>query len=125
MELAAIVVAVFAVVLVSISFRLAKEVPPKLPRSYLGKQFQAISVRPQLHSCQAVRELENIRFLAKDAPSIPVRGCDIARCRCQYLYYPDRREEERRSPFGLANNFIPSALGADRRSGDRRNAATG
>lgn len=47
-------------------------------------------------SCAAVQRLSKQRFLAKDAPKLPLAGCDIEKCRCRYVRYKDRRDDEDR-----------------------------
>jgi hypothetical protein len=89
----------------------------------VDKKYRAVGIRPQLHSCQAVHALENIRFLAQDAPHFPVNGCDSRDCRCQYIYFSDRRDEERRSLFGADRNLLPMTVEIDRRHRERRNPA--
>jgi len=92
-------------------------------RKEAEKKYRAVGVRPQLHSCRAVHVLEDIRFLAEDAPHFPVAGCDSRDCRCQYIYFSDRRADERRSLFGAARRLLPPSIDTDRRYRERRNHA--
>lgn len=92
-------------------------------RKDVKRKYRCVGVRPQLHSCRAVHALENIRFLAEDAPHFPVAGCDSRECRCQYIYFSDRRADERRSLFGIARNLLPMSIDTDRRYRERRNSA--
>jgi hypothetical protein len=85
------------------------------------KKYPAVSVRPQLNCCRAVLVFEHIRFLAEEAPHFPVPGCSAEHCRCQYIYHADRRDEDRRSDFGIARGWTPVA-GGERRHTDRRRA---
>jgi hypothetical protein len=85
-----------------------------------AKKYRAVGVRHKLDACRAVLAFEHKRFLAEEAPHFPVRGCDAKVCQCQYIYYPDRRDEERRSPFGAARNWAPAGEGDRREHRDRR-----
>lgn len=86
-------------------------------------RYRAVSVRPQLHACLAARTIENVRFLASEAPHFPLPGCDRATCRCQYQYFSDRRDDERRSLYGIARKLLPLTISRDRRSRERRRIA--
>jgi hypothetical protein len=90
------------------------------PRANANKKYLAVGVRPQLHCCRAVMALENIRFLAEEAPHFPVPGCQFNSCRCQYIYFADRRDDERRTIFGAARSILPANLASDRRRRERR-----
>ena len=46
--------------------------------------------------CDAVRALENARFLDAEAPRLPLRDCDAPKCECVYRRFDDRRDEPRR-----------------------------
>jgi hypothetical protein len=93
------------------------------PRRKPNHHYRAVAVRHSLLSCQAVNKLDGKRFLATEAPSLPVKGCDIWPCRCRYEYLADRRQEERRSLYGIQRNLMPHAVRQDRRQLDRRRSA--
>ncbi|MBT8442539.1 MAG: hypothetical protein KJO76_09150 [Gammaproteobacteria bacterium] len=66
-------------------------------------------------------------MLEKNAPALPVPGCDVDKCGCRYQKFADRRSgAERRLPFGgaLVNQFgaydMVERKGADRRAGRRK-----
>ncbi|MGB7932552.1 MAG: hypothetical protein WCH04_10080 [Gammaproteobacteria bacterium] len=50
--------------------------------------------------CDAVKRLESKRFLSTEAPALKLPGCTADSCQCRYVHYEDRREEERRNPYG-------------------------
>ncbi len=54
-------------------------------------------------ACAAARELANVRFLADDAPMLPLKDCtNPSGCRCRYQHFDDRRTDARReSDIGL------------------------
>ena len=73
------------------------------------------------HPCKAVRELGGGRYLSDEAPDLPVPGCTAERCTCSYIHYDDRREDDRRNPYGqYASNpygqFANQAILGERRS---------
>lgn len=82
--------------------------------------FQAVSIATGWPSCAAARELEGQRFLAKDAPHLPLPGCDQTSCDCAYQRYADRRDGPRRdAELGLrGTGFRP--VEEQRHSSDRR-----
>lgn len=46
--------------------------------------------------CDAARKIAGQRFLSKEAPRLPLTGCDQKECKCRYQHYTDRRTETRR-----------------------------
>lgn len=83
-------------------------------------KYRAVTINHSLMSCKAVSAFDGKRFLAADAPSLPVRGCDAWPCRCRYVHLSDRRTEERRSLYGSKRNLVPHSVAVDRRRSDRR-----
>ena len=68
--------------------------------SQTNSEFHAVSIRQGQRVCEAVKKLSGQRFLSKEAPMLPVDGCDITQCDCSYVHYRDRRSgKDRRSPF--------------------------
>jgi hypothetical protein len=48
-------------------------------------------------ACARAKALEDKRFLARDAPALPLKGCTSASaCNCMYKHYVDRRSGPRR-----------------------------
>lgn len=59
--------------------------------------FQAVSIVSGIKNCQAVRDLTDKRFLASEAPLLPLDGCtSTLDCTCRYAKWDDRRQEDRR-----------------------------
>jgi hypothetical protein len=86
-------------------------------------KFHAVSIKPGTYACRAATEIVGRRFLASEAPSIPLPACDATECDCHFVHHEDRRSgKDRRSPFtsgGLA--AITGTFAGERRSGrDRR-----
>ena len=85
----------------------------------IHKPFPAASVSCGHDACQAARELTEKRYLAWEAPNLPLAGCDAERCDCRYNHYSDRRAftGDRRSGSGTE---APQAAFDRRRGIDRR-----
>jgi hypothetical protein len=84
-------------------------------------RFGAVEIRVRSGACAAARAFQGKRFLAQEAPALPLPDCTAPHCSCAFVKLSDRREDERRSEHeGLsAQAFIDN----DRRArDDRRNA---
>jgi hypothetical protein len=96
------------------------KVPP--PASAPGaplRRFQAISIYRGVVACDMARKFGEHRFLAKDAPPLPLTGCSMReRCQCRYIKHRDRRGESRRLvDFGVSVRMFD---GRERRSSQGR-----
>jgi hypothetical protein len=82
--------------------RLVSRLKPKLTRVSarrvnLPNHWHAVCVQAKPLSCPQAHELHKKRFLSKEAPSLPLEGCDNrANCPCTYKHYEDRRGKPRR-----------------------------
>lgn len=86
--------------------------------------FHCVEVRYQRDACDAVKRIGAKRFLAGEAPEIPVSGCDAVKCSCRYVHHEDRRQGDRRNPFPMQASAPPASVGGDRRiKRDRRRPA--
>ena len=84
----------------------------------LAKRFSAVEIQPRSVACEAARAIDGQRFLANDAPALPLAGCTAARCGCRFVKLSDRRSDNRRSGHeGLSASVF---LSADRREQDDR-----
>jgi len=85
------------------------------------RKYQAVAIRRGSAACKAVTMLEGKRFLSMDAPPLPLPDCDAKNCRCRYIYFDDRRQDDRRDsdggPLGGVAQPDPPRrrLGTDRR----------
>lgn len=59
----------------------------------LSNPWHAVTVQYGSKHCKAVEELAGQRFLSKDAPKLPLRGCTEPQCSCRYRKHEDRRHE--------------------------------
>lgn len=87
-----------------------------------GKEYHAVSIKPGAYACNEANEIVGKRFLASEAPDIPLPGCTSSNCECHFVHYRDRRSgKDRRSPFTSAG--IAAATGKhaqERRQGKER-----
>lgn len=74
------------------------------------------------HACPQVKRLQGQRFLATEAPLIPLPHCNSQqKCECRYLHYADRRVDFRRdSDLGLPSRPIEQER---RKQKDRRSVS--
>ena len=83
------------------------------PGAVVGKPYAAVSIKTRLGACNAAITAQDKVFLSTAAPPLPLPECDVEECACRYVFYDDRRQEERRSPYG-------ASYGAQNRDGERR-----
>lgn len=71
--------------------------PQQARRSIVTNPFHAVAVSPGRNgACAAAMTCAGKRFLAMNAPTLPLRGCDAAQCQCRYVHYDDRRQDDGR-----------------------------
>ena len=63
-------------------------------------RFGSVEIRTRNGACAPARALEGRRFLAKDAPALPLPACKATQCSCTFAKLSDRRTEERRFEHG-------------------------
>jgi hypothetical protein len=70
---------------------------PEKPQAAPRSGWAAVSIVPAKSSCEAARALKNKRFLATQAPRLPLADCSQPlSCTCSYKKYADRRAGPRR-----------------------------
>ena len=63
-----------------------------------GRSFHAVEVRCSARGCPASQSLRGQRFLAAEAPTLPLERCNrVPHCQCQYRHFADRRQGPRRA----------------------------
>ena len=85
--------------------------------------WHAVSVRVGPEGCLAAKTLEGHRFLAAEAPTLPLTECsDSEACECRFIHYEDRRAGgDRRAPFSSgATGTGTGVVGTERRQGGGR-----
>lgn len=81
--------------------------------------YHCVEIQGDDAACAAARQLAGKRFLSDVAPALPVPGCDQPQCRCRYVHHEDRRQHDRRNPYGQW--ALPPTLSGERRArADRR-----
>lgn len=77
----------------------SKKQIPQTPQT--DTTYHAVSIKFPMHACDAAKDLEGQRFLASEAPRLPLPGCSRGNsCECRFQHYDDRRSgHDRRSPF--------------------------
>ncbi|HVO00371.1 MAG TPA: hypothetical protein VMT49_10050 [Steroidobacteraceae bacterium] len=89
-------------------------IPPK-------KSWRAVRVVAGASPCAAALALREKRFLASEAPRLPLRDCDRQNaCQCKYQHLADRRGEPRRSADSAFGGAAKSVSPERRRPGERR-----
>ncbi len=75
----------------------------RIKLDHISSKYHSVSISYYLYhhanACEAVKKLEGKRFLAKEAPPLPLPGCGAAHCRCRYVHFRDRRGDDRRSLY--------------------------
>ena len=60
-------------------------------------RYQSVSIACAGRCCAAVKALAGQRFLASNAPSLPLPSCTLGdQCKCKFQKHDDRRDDERR-----------------------------
>lgn len=115
----------------------------KLSEIEIASDYCSVAIRfPAEGTCEAMQKFETKpylsiippafletkqRFLWNEAPQLPLPGCTLERCRCRYVHYRDRREQDRRHRYDDPQApFDPGYVGLDRRAkSDRRRPPLG
>src|ERR1044071_8764091 len=74
----------------------ARQVASRVPR----ERFAGVEIRRRSGACAAARALDGQRFLANQAPALPLAGCTKTRCECAFAKLSDRRTDDRRFEHG-------------------------
>jgi len=86
------------------------------------RPFQAVSIFRGVKACDVAKRFSDHRFLARDAPTLPLSGCSMTQaCECRFLKHKDRRADRRRlDDFGSASR---RNAGQERRQRNGRRAS--
>lgn len=73
----------------------APKIPNQAPTEHIkiSNPWHAVSIVPGPKRCEAVNKLLGERFLSKQAPMLPLKGCTESGCTCRYRHHDDRRLE--------------------------------
>jgi hypothetical protein len=84
--------------------------------------WSAVRIATHGDSCAKAVALRDKRFLARDAPALPLKGCTrSAACNCIYRHYSDRRAGPRREVAEIGSRK-PAAPSERRGARGRRGA---
>lgn len=73
--------------------------------------WSAVRIAPDGEACAKAMALRDKRFLARDAPALPLKGCTrSAACKCIYRHYADRRAGSRRELAPSAGRTVRSPV---------------
>ena len=86
----------------------------------VANPYHAVAIVPGAKACEEARHLMRKRFLSADAPLLPLKNCDAAKCTCRYQHFQDRRSEPRRVTDGAIVRMNGTWQGVERRRGGRR-----
>jgi hypothetical protein len=78
-------------------FGRAEAAPAAVAPKKAVQHFHAVTIAAGPRACAAARLLQGQRFLSRDAPPLPLKGCSCAKCECHYAHYDDRRQMGRRA----------------------------
>jgi hypothetical protein len=123
------IIIVVLIVAAAILLRSAKK--PASPKSSdrrpgaRSSRYRGVSCHPPTQSCEAAVKIAGSRFLAAEAPELPLPECSACRCRCKYRHHEDRRDEDadRRVPHGLRNDLFGAMRQMERRTARGRRAS--
>lgn len=83
-------------------FWFRKKYPTTADSRPASNRFHAVTIRFRPGACPAVQALAKTRFLAKEAPRLPLDECTVPTCQCEYKHYDDRRDDEDRREESVA-----------------------
>jgi hypothetical protein len=59
--------------------------------------YRAVSLAPSLECCTATKGAASRRYLWREAPRLPLPGCELgSNCTCKFTKHADRRDGDRR-----------------------------
>jgi hypothetical protein len=94
---------------------------PAMPaKKKAAGRFGAVEIHTRGGCCEAARALEGRRFLAMQAPALPLPGCTATQCACKFGKLADRRTEDRRLEHGAISSSL--FMASNRRAEPERRA---
>lgn len=118
-EMALILVLAFFVASVAFwwlhAARQKRRLAARSSRQAVRSSYHCVEVKTGLHACETAHRLGGVRYLSDEAPVLPVSGCTAHKCTCRYVHHDDRRDDDRRNPYGQWSG-TPAAVVSERRS---------
>jgi hypothetical protein len=86
-----------------------------------ANHFPSVSIQFGASACPAVKALTGKRFLANEAPTVPLENCNSASCTCKYVHHEIRREQDkdRRATSSLRTTLHETSGKPERRHGGK------
>ncbi len=84
--------------------------------------YHAVAISSPAGACEHALSLRGRRFLAAEAPLLPLPGCSAAVCSCIYQHFEDRRQQRRRDLYPDKVYMTEAEQIERRRSNGRRSA---
>jgi hypothetical protein len=98
--------------------------PKTVPRKSVSA-YHAVEIVPGRHACAEAYALRDRRFLSREAPVLPLPGCNASPCECRYEHHDDRRKGLRRArDLAVSIDGHDGAEQRDRTKRGRRKADT-
>jgi len=84
--------------------------------SVRSEPWHAVAIRTGKWPCTAAEDAAGTRFLATEAPMLPLPNCDRGEhCECRYRHFADRRRGPRRKADGAPPTTAPQDGTGERR----------
>jgi hypothetical protein len=103
-------------------YEIADAEPQALSRTP-DRRWHAVAIVPAATACAAAQACKDNRYLSAEAPRLPLKGCDAARCDCRYGHFDDRRRGQRRA--GDKGKPKPKPAGTEQRTRRGRRKSDG
>ena len=97
-----------------------KPLATPVARRDVRNSYHCVEVCAGNPACESVRQLGHLRFLSREAPSLPVSDCNTSSCTCSFIHHDDRREDDRRHPYGQWAGIPPEVMSERRARIERR-----
>lgn len=97
-----------------------KPLAAPVARQDTRSRYHCVEVCAGNPACESVRQLGHVRFLSREAPSLPVSDCSTSSCTCSFIHHDDRRDDDRRHVYGQWAGIPPETTGERRARIERR-----
>lgn len=87
----------------------AKNNVKKLEASPPKPQYRCVMINTGLNACSAAQAMAMKPILMNEAPILPLKGCNMAKCDCKFTRHNDRRSDSRRDRLKSAEEIMGNA----------------
>jgi len=103
---------------------MAAKDPGKGNKKPSDRRWHSVSIKPTSSACDAAVSGKNRRWLAREAPQLPLPDCSRPdTCRCTYQHHEDRRSGDARRAQERDAFTRPGQVAQERRSRKDRRAS--